>query len=58
MLKKHFDQILLAISKLKHTKLIFTYPNSDTYGKIIIKMIKNFIASKKNDELHSLHWDK
>jgi GDP/UDP-N,N'-diacetylbacillosamine 2-epimerase (hydrolysing) len=49
--KKHFDQILLAISKLKHTKLIFTYPNSDTYGKIIIKMIKNFIASKKNDAI-------
>jgi len=42
-----FKEILLAISKLKDTKLIFTYPNSDTYGKIVINMIKKFTSSKK-----------
>ena len=27
-----FKEILSAVSKLKNTKLIFTYPNSDTFG--------------------------
>jgi GDP/UDP-N,N'-diacetylbacillosamine 2-epimerase (hydrolysing) len=44
-----FKEILLAVSKLKDTKLIFTYPNSDTYGKIVINMIKKFAFLKKYD---------
>ena len=44
-----FKEILLAVSKLKDTKLIFTYPNSDTYGKIVINMIKKFASLKKYD---------
>ena len=46
-----FKQILLAVSKLKDTKLIFTYPNSDTNGRVIINMIKKFVFSKKNDSV-------
>ena len=42
-----FKEILLAVSKLKDTKLIFTYPNSDTFGRIIINMIKNFYTKKE-----------
>ena len=44
-----FKEILLAVSKLKDTKLIFTYPNSDTYGKIVTNMIKKFASLKKYD---------
>ena len=46
-----FKEILLAVSKLKDTKLIFTYPNSDSYGKIIIKMINKFVSSKNFDSV-------
>ena len=46
-----FKQILLAVSKLKNTKLIFTYPNSDTNGRVIINMIKKFVSSKKSDSM-------
>ncbi len=46
-----FKEILSAVSKLKDTKLIFTYPNSDTFGKIIINMIKKFVSSKKYDSI-------
>jgi GDP/UDP-N,N'-diacetylbacillosamine 2-epimerase (hydrolysing) len=46
-----FKEILLAVSKLKNTKLIFTYPNSDTFGRIVIDMIKKFVSSKKYDSI-------
>ena len=46
-----FKEILLAVSKLKNTKLIFTYPNSDTFGRIVINMIKKFTSSRKNDSI-------
>ena len=46
-----FREILLAISKLKDTKLIFTYPNSDTFGRIVINMIKKFVSSRKCDSI-------
>ena len=34
---------------MKDTKLIFTYPNSDTNGRVIINMIKKFVSLKQND---------
>ena len=46
-----FKEILSAVSKLKDTKLIFTYPNSDTFGRIIIKMINKFVSSKQHDSI-------
>ena len=46
-----FKEILSAVSKLKNTKLIFTYPNSDTFGRIVINMIKKFVSSKKCDSI-------
>ena len=48
---EQFKEILLAVSKLKDTKLIFTYPNSDSFGRIIIKMINKFVCSKKYDSV-------
>jgi len=46
-----FKEILSAVSELKDTKLIFTYPNSDTFGRIVITMIKKFVSSKKCDSV-------
>ena len=38
-----FKEILSAVSKLRDTKLIFTYPNSDSFGRIIIKGMHRFL---------------
>ena len=46
-----FKEILSAVSELKDTKLIFTYPNSDTFGRIVITMIEKFVSSKKCDSV-------
>ena len=47
----HFKEILSTLSTLKDTKLIFTYPNSDANGRIIIKMINKFITTHKADSV-------
>ena len=44
--KKQFENLLYALDKLKDTKIIFTMPNSDTEGRIIQKLIINYV--KKN----------
>ena len=49
--ESQFKEILSAVSKLKDTKLIFTYPNSDSYGRIIIRMINKFVSSKKYNSI-------
>ena len=43
--KKHFSELLKAVDKLENTSLIFTKPNSDKDGQIIIKMIDEYVAS-------------
>ena len=37
--------LLQALSELKDTKLIFTYPNADAEGKIIINLIEDFVSN-------------
>ena len=46
--EKQFQELLEAISELENTGFIFTKPNSDTDGRIIIKLIDEFVA--KNPE--------
>ena len=46
--KKYFLEILKSLSKLKDTRIIFTYPNADTYGRVIIQMINKFCKKNKN----------
>lgn len=40
---EQFQNLLNALSELKNTKFIFTKPNADTEGRIIIKMIDEYI---------------
>ncbi|MBI29382.1 MAG: UDP-N-acetylglucosamine 2-epimerase (hydrolyzing) [Pelagibacteraceae bacterium] len=40
--------LLKALNFYRDFTIIFTFPNQDTYGEIIIKKIKNFIKDKKN----------
>jgi GDP/UDP-N,N'-diacetylbacillosamine 2-epimerase (hydrolysing) len=42
--KKQFSELLKALDKLENTSLIFTKPNSDKDGYIIIKMIDEYVA--------------
>ncbi len=39
-----FNDLLKALDELENTKIIFTKPNSDTDGRIIIKLIDEFVA--------------
>ena len=42
--KTNFSNLLDAISKFKDSFVIFTYPNSDKNGRIIIKMIDKYVS--------------
>lgn len=46
--KQQFNQILLALDSFKDLKIVFTKPNSDMYGKIIIKLIDQYVKRKKD----------
>lgn len=46
--KKQFQELLNVLSNLENTLLIFTKPNADTDGRIIIEMIDKFVA--QNDQ--------
>ena len=42
--EKQFEELLNALTELKDTSFIFTKPNSDTNGRIIIQQIDDFVA--------------
>ncbi len=45
--KNQFRELLLALDKIKDLKVIFTKANSDTDGRIINKMIDEFVLTDK-----------
>lgn len=42
--EEQFGEVLAALSAKPEMKVIFTMPNSDTDGRVIIKMINHFVA--------------
>lgn len=46
--EKQMKELLAALSELKDTQLIFTMPNADTGGRIIIKLIEEFVSQYPN----------
>jgi len=46
--KEQFDELLIAIDELKDTNIIFTKANADTDGRVINKMIDEYVAKNKN----------
>lgn len=46
--QEHFNEILKALDSIKNLRVIFTKPNADPYGRVIIKMIDEFV--EKNSE--------
>lgn len=45
--EKNFCELLAALDIKKDLKLIFTMPNSDTNGRIIISLINNYVEKNK-----------
>ncbi len=46
--KQQFTEVLNAISKFKNASVIFTKSNADNDGRVINKMIDEFVAKNKN----------
>jgi len=46
--ERQMSELLQALSKLKETTLIFTLPNADTGGRVMIKMIEEFMHHSLN----------
>ena len=44
----HMNNLLNALSSLKDTNLIFTYPNADAEGRILINKLKEFCSKENN----------
>jgi len=42
--EKPFSELLCALEEFPEAGVIFTYPNSDTYGRIIIEMINKYVS--------------
>ena len=41
-------ELLAALAVLKETHLIFTLPNADTDGRVLINMVEQFVAQRSN----------
>lgn len=46
--KEQIDNLLLALDEFKDYKIIFTYPNSDTDGRIIIERINKYVSDNED----------
>jgi GDP/UDP-N,N'-diacetylbacillosamine 2-epimerase (hydrolysing) len=47
------NELLAALSEIKDTRIIFTLPNADTDGRILIKQIKDFVANHENASFYT-----
>ena len=47
------DELLAALSELGETQLIFTMPNADTDGRLLIKMVEQFVTTHANARAYS-----
>jgi GDP/UDP-N,N'-diacetylbacillosamine 2-epimerase (hydrolysing) len=46
--ENQMEELLVALSTLKDTQLIFTLPNADTDGRTLIKMVERFVVQNLN----------
>lgn len=46
--EEQMAELLAALAELKDTQLIFTYPNADTQGRALIKMVEQFVDQYSN----------
>ena len=46
--EKQLKELLLALDEIKDAKLIFTRPNADTEGRVLIPMIEAYVAKNQH----------
>jgi len=46
--EEQMEELLAVLAELHDTQLIFTLPNADTDGRILIEMIQQFVAEHQN----------
>ena len=46
--KNQMEELLVALAHLKDTHLIFTLPNADTGGRVMTKMVEQFVGQHPN----------
>lgn len=44
--QRQMGELLDALSELRDTGIVFTYPNADTEGRVLIGMIERFVADR------------
>lgn len=49
--RDHFSQILAALDQRHDLKVIFTMPNADIYGKIIIQLINKYVKKSQGQAI-------
>ena len=49
--KEQCANLLASLEELKDYKIIFTYPNSDTDGRIIIQLIKKYVSTHNRNSI-------
>jgi len=50
---KQMEELLAALSALPDTNLVFTMPNADVDGRLLIKMVEQFVAQHANSRAYS-----
>jgi GDP/UDP-N,N'-diacetylbacillosamine 2-epimerase (hydrolysing) len=50
---RQMKELLAAVGALEDTHLIFTMPNADTHGRVIVDMIKQFVADHPNSRAYT-----
>ena len=51
--QNQMGELLEALALLKDTQLIFTLPNADTDGRVLMKMVEEFVALHNNARAYS-----
>ena len=51
--ENQMGELLAALADLKDTKLIFTLPNADTDGRVLIKMVQDFVELHNNAKAYT-----
>jgi GDP/UDP-N,N'-diacetylbacillosamine 2-epimerase (hydrolysing) len=50
---EQMTELLFVLATLEDTHLIFTLPNADTDGRVLIKMINQFVSARSNACVHT-----
>ena len=50
---KQMEELLAAVCQLSDTNLIFTMPNADTDGRVLIELINRFVAGHPNSRSYT-----